>query len=692
MQAGVEAFHNKGDGWMHEVPSAPVYRPSPEEFKDPVAYIRSIQGEASKSGVCKVVPPVHACVSAPQVLRKRGRPAGGDSKKGVTPFEFSTRAQSLKARRGEAVGRVKFHTAGEFELAEYEEHAHNFQARLYGCSARLAEKFVEAEFWRWHQDAKGLTLQYGDNVEGSAFSNYPADELGRSLWNLSRLPKLRGSLLSHVLEALPGVNEPMLYVGMLFSQFCWHVEDQYLYSTSFLHAGAPKTWYGVPASDAAKVEAAVEAHIFGKPAAGTEGPVESSRAVRSLIGKTTMVSPKVLLEAGVKVVKVVHNPGEYVVTFPRAYHGGFNHGFNIAEAVNFALDSWLPFGFAAERRYRSLQTPCALSAEEILVSEARALAARLPEPGSEQEPREAERAAHWPADGRALAAAVDTVKLLAEVQARVAADAEWAVEQGWAMCRLPDTSRVCCAACHCLPHFMCAALDAPTGGWFCMTCARSKASAAHTLPDGQRLGWLCYHRGLEELQHLSAGLAKVLGGESGVTSHDVLNGVESAVADCRDCRPAPPEALPSPSGENLLQRRSVRFTRSRAEGLVDVECTPALVTALKKPKDEKMLKVLSQQKAGMPTKLKSPSKPKSPTKKRVRSRGDPRSGGCSKCRYSLQGCLRCRERALSSAVAVTPLQKRLKKARTEQQLNGQPLSPAPKSSPLHERAPAATRA
>jgi len=40
-------------------------------------------------------------------------------------------------------------------------------------------------------------------------------------------------------------------------------------------------------------------------------------------------------------IRVAQYPGEFVLTSGGAYHAGFNWGFNIAEAVNFASTKWL---------------------------------------------------------------------------------------------------------------------------------------------------------------------------------------------------------------------------------------------------------------------------------------------------------------------------------------------------------------
>lgn len=70
-------------------------------------------------------------------------------------------------------------------------------------------------------------------------------------WNLNNLPRLEGtygSMLRHIEENIPGVVVPWMYIGMMFSSFCWHIEDHMFYSINFHHWGDPKKWYGVPGS------------------------------------------------------------------------------------------------------------------------------------------------------------------------------------------------------------------------------------------------------------------------------------------------------------------------------------------------------------------------------------------------------------------------------------------------------------
>jgi len=45
--------------------------------------------------------------------------------------------------------------------------------------------------------------------------------------------------------------------------------------------------------------------------------------------------------------RAVQRPREFIISRAAAYHSGFNAGFNIAEAVNFALPNWLQIAYKA---------------------------------------------------------------------------------------------------------------------------------------------------------------------------------------------------------------------------------------------------------------------------------------------------------------------------------------------------------
>ena len=53
----------------------------------------------------------------------------------------------------------------------------------------------------------------------------------------------------------------------------------------------------------------------------------------------------------VEVFQTLQEPGDFIVTWPRAYHAGFSHGYNVGEAVNFGTSDWVPAGRAAVDDY-----------------------------------------------------------------------------------------------------------------------------------------------------------------------------------------------------------------------------------------------------------------------------------------------------------------------------------------------------
>lgn len=97
----------------------------------------------------------------------------------------------------------------------------------------------------------------------------------------------------------------------------------FFFSINYHHCGAPKTWYGVPGSAAHEFENVFQHHVYTSEILSTNGP---EGAFEILAEKTTMFPPKILLQNHVPVYKLVQLPGEFVGTFPRAYHAGFSHG------------------------------------------------------------------------------------------------------------------------------------------------------------------------------------------------------------------------------------------------------------------------------------------------------------------------------------------------------------------------------
>eukprot|EP01012_Entosiphon_sulcatum_P025381 TRINITY_DN306_c1_g1_i1.p1 TRINITY_DN306_c1_g1~~TRINITY_DN306_c1_g1_i1.p1 ORF type:complete len:704 (+),score=67.03 TRINITY_DN306_c1_g1_i1:144-2114(+) len=240
-------------------------------------------------------------------------------------------------------------------------------ARTAGLDEEIkhTDRAVEEEYWRIV--CRGMNLadvSYGSDLDSCNGSGFPKDDPGGSLWNLNFLPKQPNCLVSHF--DIGGVTRPFIYVGMLFSSFCWHTEDNYLASINFIHEGAAKSWWAVPATGSAKLEAAMRHEVPELFAARSD----------LLYLLVTQVHPKRLRALGVPVYHTIHRQGEFVVTFEKCYHAGFNHGFNIAEAVNLATMSWLTHGPEAAATYRTVPRTPVFSHEEFIWT---ALTSALPE-------------------------------------------------------------------------------------------------------------------------------------------------------------------------------------------------------------------------------------------------------------------------------------------------------------------------
>lgn len=179
---------------------------------------------------------------------------------------------------------------------------------------------LERFYWR---NISFYKPTYGADLKGTLFGLDWDDA-----WNITKLDNLLRDVLH---KSIPGVNSPYLYFGMFLATFAWHLEDMDLFSINYLHFGSPKQWYVIPQAHRLRFENLCR-RLYGP---------EAMKCPQFLRHKSCLLSPKVLASHSIPVLKTVHYPGEIMITFPYGYHSGYNLGFNCAESLNFALDSWL---------------------------------------------------------------------------------------------------------------------------------------------------------------------------------------------------------------------------------------------------------------------------------------------------------------------------------------------------------------
>ncbi|KAM4574217.1 lysine-specific demethylase 4A-like isoform 1-T1 [Fundulus diaphanus] len=289
-----------------------TFTPSKEEFKNFVRYVAFMESQgAHKAGMAKIIPP----------KGWKARHAYDDIDELLIPAPIQQVVTGQSGLFTQYNIQKKPMTVLDFQKTS---NLDKFRSPRYVDFDEL-----ERKFW------KNLTFNpplYGADVSGTLFDPDVSE------WNMAHLNTILDTVESESGTKIKGVTTPCLYFGMWKSAFAWHTEDMNLYSINYLHYGEPKSWYVVPPEHGRRLERLAKGFFPGN--------AQSCEAF--LRHKMTLISPSILKKYGIPYEKVTQEAGQFIVTFPYAYHAGFNHGFNCAESTNFATQRWIDYGKQAK--------------------------------------------------------------------------------------------------------------------------------------------------------------------------------------------------------------------------------------------------------------------------------------------------------------------------------------------------------
>uniref|UniRef100_A0A673TS29 [histone H3]-trimethyl-L-lysine(9) demethylase n=1 Tax=Suricata suricatta TaxID=37032 RepID=A0A673TS29_SURSU len=290
-----------------------TFHPTMEEFKDFNKYIVYMESQgAHHAGLAKVIPP----------KGWKARQTYDD----ISDMLIACPLQQVVSGRAGVF--TQYHKKKKaMTVREYRQLANSPK---YWAPLHSDFEDLERTYWKTRLFDSPI---YGADISGSLYDENTQE------WNLGHLGTIQDLLEQEDGVVIEGVNTPYLYFGMWKTTFAWHTEDMDLYSIDYLHFGEPKTWYVVPPEHGQRLERLATELFPG-----------SARACDAFLRhKVALISPTVLKDNGIPFSRITQEAGEFMVTFPYAYHSGFNHGFNCAEAINFATPRWVDYGKVASQ-------------------------------------------------------------------------------------------------------------------------------------------------------------------------------------------------------------------------------------------------------------------------------------------------------------------------------------------------------
>ncbi|KAI1720109.1 jmjC domain, hydroxylase domain-containing protein [Ditylenchus destructor] len=312
--AAQNIVYSKDQEWVNTgTKDIMVFHPTMEEFQDFSGLIRKIeqQGAHWASGICKIIPP--------KEWNPRPSRSNYDDAEAYTikcPVK-----EKIEGSSGNYTKELKVHRK-KMSVADFKQIALSKEMSNPKPDITLSE--LERHYWR--------NITFGEPIYGADTPGTLYDPDVKH-FNMKQLGTILDLLKENKIK-IHGVNTVFLYFGMWKTTFPWHAEDMDLYSINYLHYGEPKFWYSIPTQAAEKFERLASQQFADAP--------HICKAF--LRHKIYIISPSVLRTHSIPFGTMVQYPNEFIITFPKGYHMGFNTGYNCAESTNFALERWIDFG------------------------------------------------------------------------------------------------------------------------------------------------------------------------------------------------------------------------------------------------------------------------------------------------------------------------------------------------------------